>query len=139
MKERYYGREISICVYEVACLDLPGLGVLERVLAVGTKTRLSNSGAALTDLVVARPYESIVAQIPTDVSGDDFSVDTISRNKILVRTGRGSSCGAPIAFCLSRRHDGMCGGSCDGEKNERKEECPERGRRDVKVKHTTAA
>jgi hypothetical protein len=37
-------------------------------------------------LVVSRTYESIVPKIPTDVGGDDLSINTILGNKILVRT-----------------------------------------------------
>jgi len=95
----------------------------------------------MTDLVVARPYESVVAQIPTDVSGDDFSVDTIFGNEILVRTGLGGGgggcCCAPIAFSLSGRHDGV--EVAMERRMKGRKSAQGRGWRDVKVKHTTAA
>ena len=93
----------------------------------------SPSGRLLTDLVVARTHECIVPQVTTDISGDDLSVDTISRNEVLVRSvvgggrGRGGrrrctpalTLAVPLALSLAlslvsigiasrRRH---CGGS----------------------------
>ncbi len=56
-----------------------------------------------TYLVDTRPYESIIPKVTADVRSDDFSIDAILGNKVLVRTGRGC-CSTPIAFSVSSRH-----------------------------------
>ena len=41
-------------------------------------------------LIVAGSHQSIVAQVPADISRDDFTVDAITGHEILVHASRGS-------------------------------------------------
>jgi hypothetical protein len=106
VRVRYYGREIPIGGDEVALLDLASLGILWQVSLVDAHHEEVSALRATTDLVVARPYESIVPKIAADVSRDDLSVDAILGHEVLVRTSRGLL-SAPIAISLSisSRHD----------------------------------
>lgn len=45
--------------------------------------------AGLWVLVVARPHQGIVAQVAADVGRDDFAVDAIARDEVLVLAGGG--------------------------------------------------
>jgi len=105
VRVRYYGREVPVGCDEVALLDLSSLGILWWG-QFGGRSRRRNLSPATTDLVVARPYESIVPKVAADVSRDDLSVDAILGHEVLVRTSRGLL-GAPIAISLSisSRHD----------------------------------
>lgn len=83
MRVRYYGREVPVGCDEVALLDLSSLGILWRG-QFGGRSRRRNLSPATTDLVVARPYESIVPKVAADICSNDFAINAISRDKILI-------------------------------------------------------
>ena len=60
------------------------------------------AAACLSYLVVAGPHKGIVTQVAADVGRDDFAVDAIAGNKILIHTSTGTrSSGAGIAWLRS--------------------------------------
>jgi hypothetical protein len=69
--------------------------------------------------VVTRSYECIVAQIATDVSGNDLSVDAIFGNKVFIRTSLGGRRGTSVSFAVSSSHDEKSM-SKSGEEKEKK-------------------
>ena len=105
VRVRYYGREIPVGCDEIALLDLPSL----RILLTGQSAEPSSRRifiSAKTNLVVAWPYESIIPKVTADVSRNDFSIDAIFGNEVLVRTGRGRLCASiPLSLSISSRHD----------------------------------
>lgn len=105
MRVRYYGREIPVRRDEITLLDLSSLRILWQG-QYGERSERRNLGPAMTNLVVARPYESIVPKVPADVSRDDLSVDAILGHEVLIRTSRGLlSASIAISFSISSRHD----------------------------------
>jgi hypothetical protein len=80
MNLRHYRCEVFVRGDEIALLNLLGLRVLEADPSTLNSLAKSNS----SHLVVSWPYHSIVAEVSINISGNDFSVDTISRKEILV-------------------------------------------------------
>lgn len=115
VRERYYCCEISVCGDEVALLDYSRYGVLKKGRISAIWSRVFGEGIFCPSrsrgayLVGARPHESIVAQVSTDVGGDDLPIDTIFRHEILVRASGwlwlGARGSVSIAISVSARHD----------------------------------
>jgi len=94
-----------------------------------------------THLVVSRPYESIVAKVPADISRNDFSVDTILWNEILIRTSRGlllRSRGSvsSISVLITSRHDAKIRWK---RLKEGRKQFPEKEMEGLRVTHTKSA
>lgn len=66
-----------------------GLEVIDhggcQVTVGGDKVALNR--AAVGPIVCARANESVVAQVPADVGGNDLSVDAVARDKVLILPG----------------------------------------------------
>jgi len=59
----------------------------------------------MTYFVLAWSYESIVPEVPTDVCRDDFSVDTVFWDEILISTGSGCYIASvALSFSFSGGH-----------------------------------
>ena len=105
LRERYYGCEISVRSDEVALLDLSSLRVLENRQQPFDRNL---STPAIFYLVVSRPYQSIVTEISTDVSCNNFSVDTVLWHEVFICTLLGlllRTRGAlPFSVSISSRH-----------------------------------
>jgi hypothetical protein len=83
LRVRYYCRKITVGRDEIALLDLPSLRIL----------------------VVPRSYESVVPKVTAYVSRDDFSIDAIFGNEVLIRTSRGSlRASISLSFSIPSRH-----------------------------------
>jgi hypothetical protein len=78
-------------------------------------------------LVGTRPHKGIVAQISTDISCNDFAVDAILWNEILIRTA-GAPAPVSVAFAVSARHGGSRRMEVEsGRKEEREDLRPDVG------------
>lgn len=60
---------------------------------------------SLRVLIVAGPHQGVVAKVAADVGGDNFSVDAIARDKILVLAGGRRRHGSALVAGLSRHDD----------------------------------
>lgn len=86
-RERYYCCEISVCGDEVARLDCSSGRILSHVAISHYIPTPIFGGLLPAYLVAARPYEGIVAEVSTDIGGDDLSVDAVLWNEILICAG----------------------------------------------------
>lgn len=53
---------------------------------------IEQSCSCISYLIVSRPHQGIVTQVAANVSRDDFAIDAVARNKVLIHTSTSARC-----------------------------------------------
>lgn len=95
-KQNTHGRQVAVRRNIVTLNGLASLWVLmEEIVSKPSQVEHTSFRwlillPKLAYLIVTRSHQSIIAQIAADISGNYFTIDAITRHKVLVHAGRGS-------------------------------------------------